>query len=76
MPLGEDEVEELRKRVQKLEEQASRSWLALPFLFGFVGGILGWIALKGRDDKLAKDCAVVGFVMSLVYIMLTLWVFL
>ena len=42
----------------------SRWWYLLPVFMGVVGGLIAWYALKNDDKKLAKNCLVVGSVLT------------
>jgi len=55
-----------------LTEEVSNWWYALPFCFGFIGGILGWFGVKNRDSDKARKILIVGAVSSILYLILLL----
>jgi len=42
----------------------SRWWYAAPLLLAAVGGIVAYFALRGDDPRLARNCLVVGGVIT------------
>jgi len=41
-------------------EKPSNWWYLLPILFGILGGIIGYIVIKVKDEKMAKNILYVG----------------
>jgi hypothetical protein len=56
-----------------LVEKPSSAWFLVPFLFGIIGGIIGYIATQDRDEDLAMGLLIFGliwtFVLGFVYLM-------
>ncbi|MBC8502086.1 MAG: zinc ribbon domain-containing protein [Nitrosopumilus sp.] len=50
---------------------ASAAWYLLPILLGLIGGIIAWIAIRNRDSKRARNCLVVGIVISIIPIIVS-----
>jgi hypothetical protein len=46
----------------KPDEKVSRMWYLLPFLFGFIGGIVAWSALKDRNCPMAQNMLIIGII--------------
>jgi hypothetical protein len=42
----------------------SRAWYVLPILFGFIGGIIGYFAVRYDDPKMAKRLLILGVVFA------------
>lgn len=52
-------------------EKPSNWWYLLPILFGILGGIIGYIVIKVKDEKMAKNILYVGlgtFVLGIILI--------
>jgi len=52
-------------------EKPSNWWYLLPILFGILGGIIGYIVIKVKDEKMAKNILYVGlgtFVLGIIFI--------
>ena len=52
-------------------EKPSNVWYLLPILFGILGGIIGYIVIKVKDEKMAKNILYVGlgtFVLGIIFI--------
>lgn len=41
-------------------QRRSRWWYAAPLLLAIVGGVVAYLALRGDDPRLARNCLVVG----------------
>ena len=48
----------------------SKWWFLLPIFLGVFGGIIAWVALKSYDEKLAKNCLSMGFVLDSIKLIL------
>ena len=46
----------------------SRWWYLVPILFGLVGGIIGYFALRKDDPKKAKNCLILGGILTIINI--------
>jgi len=70
--LGEEFSEQLEKEQKererlepiKNEPHISFLWYLLPFLFGFLGGLIGWALLREKSKKHAGQLLIVGLVMT------------
>ncbi|MFB5619205.1 MAG: hypothetical protein ACE5RE_06400 [Candidatus Nitrosomaritimum aestuariumsis] len=51
----------------KTQKFRSKWWYVLPIFLHVIGGIIGWIALKKDDGKLAKNCLLLGIILSVVW---------
>ena len=46
----------------------SRWWYLVPILFGLVGGVIGYFALRKDDPKKAKNCLILGGILTIINI--------
>ena len=53
------------------EKVRSRWWYLVPILFGLVGGIIGYFALRKDDPKKAKNCLIIGGILTIVNIVVS-----
>jgi len=53
------------------EKIRSRWWYLVPILFGLVGGIIGYFALRKDDPKKAKNCLIIGGILTIVNIVVS-----
>ena len=44
----------------------SAAWWLLPIFFSFIGGIIAWACVKDRDPSMAKNCLILGIVLTVV----------
>ena len=52
-------------------EKPSNVWYLLPILLGILGGIIGYIVIKAKDERMAKNILYVGlgtFVLGIIFI--------
>jgi len=42
-------------------------WYFLAVIFGFIGGIVGYFALRNKDKKLARNVLIVGIVATIIF---------
>tara|TARA_B100000029_G_C17486503_1_gene927446 strand:+ start:419 stop:649 length:231 start_codon:yes stop_codon:yes gene_type:complete len=54
------------------EKTRSRWWYIVPILFGLVGGIIGYFALRKDDPKKAKNCLLLGGILTIINIIVSL----
>ncbi len=52
------------------EKTRSNWWYLLPILFGLIGGIIAYFALRSDDPKKAKNCMVLSVILLLIGIVL------
>ena len=50
----------------------SAAWWLLPIFFSFIGGIIAWACVKDRDPGMAKNCLILGIVLTVVPIAISL----
>tara|TARA_Y100000590_G_scaffold230414_1_gene259755 strand:+ start:156 stop:335 length:180 start_codon:yes stop_codon:yes gene_type:complete len=43
----------------------------VPILFGLVGGIIGYFALRKDDPKKAKNCLILGGILTIINILVS-----
>ena len=53
------------------EKIRSRWWYLVPILFGLVGGIIGYFALRKDDPKKAKNCLIIGGILTIINIVVS-----
>lgn len=49
-------------------KRRSGAWYILPILFGWIGGIIGYFAVRHDDPKLAKGVLILGIVLTVALI--------
>lgn len=49
-----------------LVEKPSTAWYLVPFLFGLIGGIIGYVGTKDRDEDMAMGLLVFGIIWTFV----------
>jgi len=45
--------------------QRSGAWYLLPIFFTLLGGIIAWAAIRHDDPKKAKNCLIIGIIITL-----------
>jgi hypothetical protein len=53
---------------EETEDRPSVAWYLVPILFGIIGGLIMYFALRGRDERMAKLGLIVGFLTIVVSI--------
>ena len=53
------------------EKIRSGWWYLVPILFGLVGGIIGYFALRKDDPKKAKNCLIIGGILTIINIVVS-----
>ncbi len=43
-------------------------WYLLPILFGLLGGIIAWIGIRKRDSSKARNCLILGVIVTIIVI--------
>lgn len=51
-----------------MSNNPSKMWYLAPILFAFIGGIIGYYIIRGRDKKMAGNLVNVGIIMTVVNI--------
>ena len=44
----------------------SAAWWLLPIFFSFIGGIIAWVCVKDTDPRMAKNCLILGIILTVV----------
>jgi len=55
------------------EKQRSNWWYILPILFGIIGGIIAYFAIRKDDREKAKKCIYLGLILLAVGILLEIF---
>jgi hypothetical protein len=50
----------------------SKFWYLLPILFGIIGGLIMYLALRGRDAKMAKKGLLLGVLLIVAQIVISM----
>ena len=50
----------------------SAAWWLLPIFLSFIGGIIAWACVKDRDPGMAKNCLILGIVITVVPFLIVL----
>jgi len=56
----------LRESREEIMEQPSALWYLVPFLFGILGGIVAYIAVKDKDEDMASGLLIFGIIWTVV----------
>lgn len=65
--LGVDSVTlTVDKKIVRSEQSESVLWYVVSFLFGILGGILGYVALRFTDRRMATNCLIIGFATTVI----------
>lgn len=62
--LEKAELREQRIGGQTEVPKPSNAWYLAPLFLGFIGGLLGYIAVKGEDKSMADDLLLAGIIMT------------
>ena len=57
------------------EKIRSRWWYLVPIIFGLVGGVIGYFALRKDDPKKAKNCLILGGILTAINIIANIALF-
>ena len=44
----------------------SAAWWLLPIFLNWLGGIIAWLGVKDRDPRMAKNCLILGIILTVV----------
>ena len=44
----------------------SAAWWLLPIFFSFIGGIIAWVCVKDTDPRMARNCLILGIILTVV----------
>ena len=50
----------------------STAWWLLPIFFSVIGGIIAWVCVKDTDPRMAKNCLILGIVITVVPFLIVL----
>jgi len=50
----------------------SNSWYVLPVFGGIIGGMISWFAIRYDDPRKARNCVLLGIVLTAIPIILTI----
>ncbi len=50
-------------------QRVSGAWWVAPIVFGWLGGIVAWLATRSRDPRMARAMLITGFAVTLVAIL-------
>ena len=50
----------------------SAAWWLLPIFFSVIGGIIAWVCVKDTDPRMAKNCLILGIVITVVPFLIVL----
>jgi hypothetical protein len=64
----EVEFEKSRSQSSVRPQKPSSLWYLVPFLFGILGGIVGYLGTKQDDPELADGLLIFGAIMSIVFV--------
>jgi len=53
-----------------MRDKPTRAWYLVPLLFGILGGIIGYFAVKNDDQELANNLLIVGIVVTFLIFLL------
>ena len=53
-----------------MRDKPTRAWYLVPLLFGILGGIIGYFAVKNEDQRLANNLLIVGIVVTFLIFLL------
>ena len=42
----------------------SAAWWLLPIFFSVIGGIIAWVCVKDTDPRMAKNCLILGIILT------------
>ena len=57
------------------EKKRSNWWYLVPILFGLIGGIIGYFALRRDDPEKAKKCLYLGLILKAINIIANIVLF-
>jgi uncharacterized membrane protein YeaQ/YmgE (transglycosylase-associated protein family) len=57
---------------QPYPQAASAAWYLLPIFFGLIGGLIAYFCIKDRDPGKAKNCLIIGLILTVIGTLLTI----
>ena len=64
--MEEDYYYSQEQKPDKKNNKPSKAWYLVPLFFGILGGIVGYLAVKDDDKKMAKKLLIAGLLISLI----------
>jgi hypothetical protein len=61
-----DFEETYHKETYRTNDKPTRLWFLVPLLFGFIGGLIGYVGTKNEDSELAGSLLLFGIVWSVI----------
>jgi len=49
-----------------VKSKVSHFWYLVPILFGWLGGVIGFFAVRGRDENKARNLFLVGLAVTII----------
>jgi len=65
--------EEEENKVEEDVRKVSKVWYLVAFLFGLLGGIIGYVATRDDDIDVAYSCIWIGLFTTIIGILTILW---
>jgi uncharacterized membrane protein YsdA (DUF1294 family) len=53
-----------------VKDKVSKWWYLLPIFFAWLGGIIGYFAVRHRDKKMAENLLIAGLIVTVIPIIL------
>ncbi len=53
---------------EPVQEKVSRAWYLLPILLAILGGLIGYLGIRGRNTRIARRVLLVGGAFTIVYL--------
>lgn len=50
-----------------VENKPSGAWYLVPIFFGIIGGIIGYFAIKDKDNGMASNLLITGIVFTIIW---------
>jgi hypothetical protein len=52
------------------KSKVSNFWYIVPILFGWLGGVIGFFAVRGRDENKARNLFLVGIAITILAVVI------
>ena len=62
------------RQSSSLGDRPSRAWYLLPWFMGLIGGLVRWLVVRDRDEKMGERMWIYGGISSAIYLVLALLV--
>ena len=57
------------------ERIRSRWWYLCPIFFGLIGGVIAYFAIRRDDPQKAKNCLMLGIILTLINVIVNIAIF-